>query len=95
VHGGNQQEEYCACVYGGGVVGLTVARIAASLKQSDVTAMDRSTRVDAKETTFEGDFLQGVAACMHASVHFDKCTVKSNTDANVIATDGAVIGLTG
>jgi hypothetical protein len=79
----------------GAVIGLTGCTVADSLKQHGLAARDKGTRVDAKETTFIGNFLQGVAVWMHARVQLDKCTVKSNTDINVVATDGAVVRLTG
>jgi hypothetical protein len=81
--------------YGGAVLGLTGCTVVGSSENCGLAAQERGTRVDAKDTTFKGNCLAGVAACDHASVQLDKCTVASNKDANVLTFGGAVLGLTG
>jgi hypothetical protein len=81
--------------YNGAVVGLTGCTVADSLEKSGLGAGGKGTRVDAKETTFQGNFICGVTAGKHASLQLDKCTVARNKNVNVLAYEGAVVGLTG
>jgi hypothetical protein len=79
----------------GAAVGLAGCTVADSLENTGLAAVNKGTRVDAKETAFQGSFLRGVEAWEHASVQLDKCSVTRNKDANVFAHVGAVVGLTG
>jgi hypothetical protein len=77
----------------GAVLGLTGCTVVHSLENCGLAAQGKSTCVDAKETTFQGNFLHGVSVCDHARLQLDKCMVARNKDANVFAAGGAVLGL--
>jgi hypothetical protein len=79
----------------GAVVNLTGCSVADSLEGSGLVVVDEGTRVVAKESTFEGSCMYGVAGLEQASVQLDKCTARSNKMNNVLAGDGAVVNLTG
>jgi LysM repeat protein len=89
----NKQDNVWA--YEGAVVCLTGCTVAVSLEGSGLMASAKGTRVDAKETTFQGNGLSGVVARKRTSMQLDKCTVASNKQQNVLADKGAVVGLTG
>jgi ribonuclease I len=56
---------------------------------------DEGTRMEANESTFEGNRLNGVSVCKQASMQLNKCTAGSNKHHNVQAASGAVVSLTG
>jgi hypothetical protein len=62
----------------GGAVGLTGSTVAESLENCGLVAKDNGTRVDAKETTFQGNCLNGAAVFEYASVQLDNCSVTRN-----------------
>jgi surface antigen len=75
------------------VVSLTGCTVQDCLEGNGLEANEKGTRVEAKDTMFQGN-LKGVVV-QQASLQLFKCTAASNKECNVEASSGAVVSLTG